>query len=324
MRRVIGFTLAGLGVLLLLGALLVRAYVAGQVIKFPLDERFTSTLQGTGVSYFSPSRLKPVSGATVRVTDTITGDAAAGSPATAVWNESTSVYDVSNSAPIQSSARRAAFDRRTSQLVACCGSSVSGDTQIRQSGLSGYVWPIGTQKQTYYVFDTVLHKPMPYRYEGTATVGGIPAYRFVERVPLTRSGGLTLPAALLGIKGQVMVTIPEYYAATNTDWVDPETGAILKVSENQALTLRDAAGRPLVVLFSGALSTSVQSVRQAVTADSAGRTEVTWLVNNIPLVSGLVGLAALIAGVLLVRRRREVMADPAEAPQPEPAVDPVP
>ena len=55
-----------------------------------------------------------------------------------------------------------AFDRRTAQLVNCCGASLNGDTSVRQSGLVGYVFPIGTQKQTYQVYDTTLKRPMPF------------------------------------------------------------------------------------------------------------------------------------------------------------------
>jgi len=97
MRRVIGPALAGVGAFLVVAALLLPTWVAGQVIKFPNNEYFVSTLQATGASYFSPSQLKPISGATIRVTDTVKGDGKAGTSSTAVWNEFTYVYDVSNS-----------------------------------------------------------------------------------------------------------------------------------------------------------------------------------------------------------------------------------
>ena len=71
--------------------------------------------------------------------------------------------------------RRFAFNRRTGQLVDCCGASVNGDKSVRQTGLVGYVFPIGTQKQTYQVFDTTLKKTMPFVYSGTTTVDGIQA-----------------------------------------------------------------------------------------------------------------------------------------------------
>src|ERR1039458_4992568 len=138
MRRVIGLTLAGLGAFLLVVAVFLPTYVAGQVIKYPLNEYLETTLEGTGVSYFSPSMVRAVSGATIRVTSTVKGDAAVGTSSTAVWNTFTYLYDTTNSVTFQFNTRRIAFDRRTAELVDCCGASVNGNTAIRQSGLAGF------------------------------------------------------------------------------------------------------------------------------------------------------------------------------------------
>jgi len=84
MRRIMGLALAGLGAFLLVAALLSRTYVAGQVVKFPLNTYVKTTLLGKDVSYFSPSLARPVTGATMQVTDTVKGDGAAGNSSTAV------------------------------------------------------------------------------------------------------------------------------------------------------------------------------------------------------------------------------------------------
>ncbi len=149
MRRVMGLTFVGLGVFLIVGAVLVRMYVVGQLVKFPLNEYVKTTLWAKNVSYFSPALVKPVTGATIKVTDTVKADAEAGSSSVTVWNEFTYLYDVTNHKEYAVSTRRAAFNRRTAQLVDCCGASVNGNSTIRQTGLSGYVFPFGTQKKTY-------------------------------------------------------------------------------------------------------------------------------------------------------------------------------
>ena len=217
--------------------------------------------------------VRPVSGATMRVTSTVKGDAAAGTSSTAVWNNFTYLYDVTNRATFQFVTRRAAFDRRTAQLVNCCGASVGGNTAIRQTGLVGFLWPIGTQKTTYQVFDPNLNKPRPARYEGTSTIDGITVYRFVEHVPSTQSGRQTLPESLVGMKGHVDVTLPEYYTGTNTFWVDPLTGAQLDTRQDDKLTLQDATGAQRLLLYDGALTMTPQSVQAVVNLDSTGRTE---------------------------------------------------
>ena len=82
MRRVTGFTLTVVGVILIVGAILLPTYISGQVLKFPLNESTTATLAGTGVSYFSEVKLVPKTGVSVQATYTIKGDAAAGNSST--------------------------------------------------------------------------------------------------------------------------------------------------------------------------------------------------------------------------------------------------
>src|ERR1700759_3403344 len=117
MRRVAGFTFAGLGVVLIAAAVLLPTYVSGQIVKFPLDEHTTATLDGTGVSYFSQVKLTEKTGVSVRATYTIKGDAAAGPSATPGGDETPSVRDVTNGLPVSPVPRRFAFGRRTAELV---------------------------------------------------------------------------------------------------------------------------------------------------------------------------------------------------------------
>ncbi|HJY73550.1 MAG TPA: porin PorA family protein, partial [Streptosporangiaceae bacterium] len=78
MRRVTGLILAVLGIILVAAAILLPTYVSGQIVKFPLNESTTATLAGTGVSYFSQTKLTSKTGVSVRATYTIKGDAGAG------------------------------------------------------------------------------------------------------------------------------------------------------------------------------------------------------------------------------------------------------
>jgi Porin PorA len=318
MRRIVGLALIGLGAFLLVAALLTRTYVAGQLVKFPLNTYVKTTLVGKDVSYFSPKLVRPVTGATMQVTDTVKGDAAAGNSSTAVWDEFTYLYDRTNHVTFSYTTRRAAFDRRTAVLVDCCGANIGGDSTIRQTGLSGYVWPIGTKKQTYMVYDTTLLKPMPFRYAGTGTIHGIGVYRFVEKVPPIQSGTQQVPGSLIG-SSQSLVTLPEYYAATNTYWVDPQTGGVLDSNSNSKQYLRSTVNGQDLILFNGDLVMTPASVTTAVNLDATGRTELAWFELFGPLIAVVVGVAALIAGIVLARRRGD-RPEQARAEEPEPAL----
>jgi hypothetical protein len=284
--------------LLIVMAVVLPAYIVGQVVKFPLSEYETATLTGTGMSYFSATKVATVTGVDMRATYTIKGDPAAGSSSTAVWNEFSYVYDTTNKQPVQMMTRRFAFDRKSAELVNCCGANVNGNSHIRQSGVVGYVFPMNTQPKTYQVFDTTLNKPVPFTYAGAATVGGIKTYKFVENVPPTKIGFSPLSS-----------TQPEYYQIRLTYWVDPDTGALLNVNEDQKVFLRDpATGAQTTVLFGGDLQATPASVAQIVKLDSDGRNKLSLLSTILPIVIGIIGAAALIAGILLARKTREEIA----------------
>jgi Porin PorA len=320
MRRVIGISLAGLGAFLIVAALGLVGYVGGHLIKYPLNEYLKTQLRGTGITYFSAPLVREVSGATLLTTSTVKGDASAGNSSTAVWNSFNYVYDTSNQQVFEYTTRRFAFDRRSAQLVNCCAANVNGDSSIRQSGLVGFLWPFGTQQQTYQVFDPVLNKPRPARFAGTSTIDGISVNRYVEQVPPTRAGSEAVPASLVGMKGTGEVTLPEYYTGTNTFWVDPETGAQLNTTQAQKITLQDSTGAQRLVLLDGTLKFTPQSTQTVVNIDNSARTKIGLVTVVLPLVFGVVGLILLVTGIVLVLRRRDDQAQDSGATVPEPAL----
>jgi hypothetical protein len=309
MRRVAGLTVSGLGSFLLVSGLLLRFYVAGQVVRFPLNEYQITTLAGKDVTYFSPSLLKDVTGVTMRVTKTTEGDVAAGTSSRAVWTQFSYSYDVTNAVAYQSLTQRSAFDRRTGALIGCCGAAV-GSYAGRQAGLA-FVWPHGTRRTSYQVFDTTLLRPMTVQYAGRATIDGLPVYRFVEHVPAGQFSTQKLPGSLVGLHGQPTVTLDEYYQAANTYWVDPVTGAVVDASEDQKITLRDSSGVQRLVLFQGDLPMTARSVQGLVRSDRAQRADIEAITVTVPAGLGLAGAVLLATGACLSLWRRKKDGDPA-------------
>ena len=304
MRGVIGVILAGLGAFLILVAILLPTWVTGQVVKFPLNEYETATLAATNASYFSPSSLSEKTGVNMEATYTIKGDASKGSSSTAVWNEFDWVYDRTNRQPVQSMTRTFAFDRRTGQLVNCCGESLNGDKSVRQSGLVGYVFPFGTQKQTYMVYDTTLKRPMPFTYSGTTTVEGIQTYEFAENVTPTQVATISVPGSFVGSKAPV-VSAPEFDQLHLIYSIDPETGALLNVNEHQTTTLHNPdTGATALTLFDADLIVTPASLHEIVGLDNNGRNELALLETILPLALGIAGGVALLAGIFLARKPR--------------------
>src|SRR5262245_3798909 len=101
MRRIIGLVASGLGAFFIVTAVLLHFVVVPQALKFPLGLYKILTYQGSNASYFSPASLTEVSGATIRLTQTLRGDASAGTSSVSVWDEFTNLYDTTNHAQVQ-------------------------------------------------------------------------------------------------------------------------------------------------------------------------------------------------------------------------------
>jgi hypothetical protein len=295
MRRDIGMILAGLGAFLILLAVAFPTYLDSRLVKFPLNYYYKATLVSPNTTYFSANKVGEVTGANVDAVYTLRGHPNSGTSSTAVWDLFTYIYDTGISGPaqqIQIQTRTVAFDRKTAQLRNCCTANLNGKP-VNQSGVVGYVFPMDTQKKTYMVYDTSLQQPWPFKYAGTGNVDGILTYKFTETVPPTKIGFSPLSA-----------TDPEYYAINLTYWVDPDTGALLKVSEHQQQFLQNAiTGAKTSTLFDGTFAPTDASVAAIVAIDNSGRLKKTFFETVIPIAAGVLGAALLIWGILLGRRR---------------------
>jgi len=302
MRRVTGLVAAALGTFLIVLAALTRFYIAGQVVKFPLDENTVTTLTASNVSYFNTGLLQELTRVSMTDTSTTQGDVAAGSAHTAIWNNFSYLYDNTNQQTYTYSLRRLAFDRRSGELVNCCGTAIDGK-KVQVSGL-GYVWPLNAHKQSYEIFDTTLMKPEPVSFDGTASVDGLRTYKYVENVTPTQFATQTLPGSLVGMANQQTVQLGEYYADTTTEWVDPITGAPVQVSQSEHLYLAGSSGGSVLNLLNASFTTTPRSVAAAVTTAKHYDTEISLISLVIPATGGLAGIIVLIIGMILGRQRR--------------------
>ena len=302
MRRVTGLVAVALGTFLIVLAALARFYVAGQVVKFPLDENSVTTLTASNVSYFSTGLLQELTKVSMTDTSTTQGDVAAGTKHTAVWNNFTYLYDNTNQQTYTYSLRRLAFDRRSGELVNCCGTAIDGK-KVHVAGL-GYVWPLNAQKQTYEIFDSTLMKPEPATFAGRDSVDGLSTYKYVENVTPTQFATQTLPGSLVGMPAQQTVQLGEYYTGTTTEWVDPITGAPVQVAMSEHLYLAANSGRSVLNLLDGDFTTTPGSVAAAVSTAKSYDAKISVISIVIPAAGGLAGVMVLFIGIILGRRPR--------------------
>jgi hypothetical protein len=303
MRRGTGLVACALGAFLIVLALLTRFYIADQAIKFPLDEHTVTTLSARNVSYFSPGQLQELTGVTMSETSTTEGDVASSTSSTAVWNNFTYVFDLTNNLPYNYTLQRLAFNRRSADLVNCCGANINAQ-RAHFSGL-GYVWPLGAQKTTYQIFDPTLMTTHPTSYAGTATLDGLATYRYVESVTPTRIGTEQLPGSLVGMLDQATVSLAEYYTGTITEYVNPMTGAVVSVTSGRHLYLVDSSGKQVLNLLNAKFVTTPASIATAVHTAKSDDAKIIVVTEIVPATVGLAGLIILIIGVIMARTRPE-------------------
>ena len=101
------------------------------------------------------------------------------------------------------------------------------------------------------------------------------------------------------------VTLPEFYSATETYYVDPVTGAPLSVTRNTSDVLKDSSGTTRLVLLKGDFKSSAASVTSLVNKDNHYRSEISLATTIVPVVAVLLGIILLVIGLVLGLMRPE-------------------
>lgn len=309
MRRSVGAVASGLGMFLVVFALALRFYIPGAAVKFPLSIHTVSTLTGTNMSYFNSTAVTEESGVTMHATNTTQGDVSAGNTDHAVYNTFAYLYDETNKNPVNYSTSTQAFDRRTGELLNCCGSAFGTDVKVHVSG-QGLFFPFDTKKQTYQVFNSTLLKPVPARYVGTATVDGLQTYKFVSKVGPTQFGIEPVPGSLIG-SNEADVLLGEYFQGTTSYWINPVTGVPVAVTQQQHVDLRDTTGAPKLVVLDGTLTTTPKTVQDNVDKVNENLGLLTLLKVS-PLIAGIAGIILIIFGIVFTLTARREEYDEAE------------
>jgi len=132
----------------------------------------------------------------------------------------------------------------------------------------------------------------------------VATYVFVADIPAAQVGTKSLPGALVGLKPSE-VTLPEFYSAKETYFVDPATGVPIAVDQNVQQTLQDNTGTTRLVLLSADFKTTPASVVSSVKRVKDATTKINVLKVIVPIVAGLLGIILLVIGLVLSRLQPE-------------------
>ncbi len=292
--------LAGLGAFLMTFGLLLRFYTAPRLIAAPAGISSTVTLADPHASYFDESSLTPRHNVTLTFDETIRGDAGVSTGTIAVWDLFTVLEDLKRNIQLNVAFQRSAFDRRTGELTNCCGASVNDDTQVRQDGIGAVKWPIGTRKTTYQVYDLNTERAWPAVYAGTARAKGLLTYRFTQRIPPTVVQQMPgVPTSLLGLPGTSRnVVADRTFQASNTFWVEPQTGVPVNVEERIQSVLHGPGGQGRLMVADADLKMTPASQRSLAALARHETVTIVTLRQAGPLGGLLLGLLLILAGVV--------------------------
>ncbi|ETK33622.1 DUF3068 domain-containing protein [Microbispora sp. ATCC PTA-5024] len=219
-------------------AALFRFYVYPHTLVLPLEQTRVYRMASPSATYLDSATFQLRTGVPVENTVSLYGDPSAGDDRTAVWVEFSSL-ETGDGQRLDYHERRTAFDRRTGEAVNCCGEYVDDDTGVSQTGLA-FRLPFHAEPRTYEMFDPVLKRQAPLRFERAETVEGVPVYRYTYSAGPVKVEDLPdqVPGASVGLPSWRRISVSRYTEITRTLWVEPESGLTVKAEERRRDTLR--------------------------------------------------------------------------------------
>ncbi|MCM0674912.1 DUF3068 domain-containing protein [Micromonospora phytophila] len=322
MKLRVGAALFGLGVLLLVFAAGLPLYVAPAVTKLPYDlQPTTSAAEAQNARFLKITKIGDTVTIDVPEATLVSNVEVIPQPEdtkdrlpkdlkgkTVIWDVYQTVKRTDTKEVVSQYSTELALDRVSGAAARWkdqwLNETGAQETPVGNVTYSGqvYKFPFGTKKRDYPVFDRDLKRAVPAKFMGTETIKGLEAYRFEQRI---ENEPLTTPESsiktLLGKFSPGATTGQIVYSNTRTLWVDPVTGSYVKVREQQHKELRPDTGAPTVLLdadFNYTEATITKSVKTA----KENRSKIGLISLWLPIAAGVLGLIALVAGVLLVLR----------------------
>lgn len=321
MRRKIAPVLTGLGVFLIVGAVLVRAYAYPALAKVPTNYEGVTELEAIGAQVFNtnPEVLRAETTDLSIEARTIADSGADRPDDVAVWVSSTTVTRADGTI-FQQQRERAPFHAVTGEAVDCaeCGSWVevaAGErVDIARQG-QVFKFPFATEQRDYLLWDGTIREAVPARFEGVEDVDGLEVYRFVQTIAPQLVETREVPGSVFG-SDEPSVEAEMWYAMTRTLYIEPQTGAPVDRVEERVQELRyDGASVPA---FTGTVQYTDEQVTKSV-ADAKDKAPMLGgMLLTFPLVMLLLGAALFVVGLVLGRsttpRRRTADTDVKDEP----------
>lgn len=285
MRGVLTKVLILIGAFLLATAALAMFYAPGKIQRTPLDVNSVTRLSGDAELFDGTTLVSTP----VKATSTTHSDSELSTDEVVLFqNASCLMKDPDGTAPdcvsaddpqnrlIAAGTDVFATDRHTGLTVADFD-ALPADAE-RKEGLVNK-FPFDTQKQDYQMWDGYAQRAVDAIFQGEEDLDGLNTYKYtisVDGAPIEITDG-----------------VPGTYTSEKTLWIEPMTGSIMKQTEHQTRA-QDSDGQVILDLNFGFTD---ETVATNVKDGKANASKLSLLTSTVPMVGGLLGLVALLAGL---------------------------
>lgn len=313
MQRTIGSVMIASGAALLMLAPLLAWWIGPSLMVAPANQFSVTVSEAKNATYFSVADLEVKTGAHMRATRRVRGDVAgavsSGSNDVAVYEVFTRVEHLNSTGntPVQlvsADVDRVAFDKRTSQAVACCQEGIDGK-QVRHSGIS-YKFPFRAGQRDYDYFDTSTKKTHVMKFLGVEVFDDVPEasgmalHKYRQTIKPTKIAETEVPGKLVGQSGKDSVLTDRMFSVVRTVWVEPVSGIIVRGSEQQYATLRDPkSGKDLLVITDMLMQWTDATIRDQAANAHGVRSKIVMATRIAPTALGIGGAGLAAAGVYM-------------------------
>jgi hypothetical protein len=328
-RAVFGTVFLGVGALTLVFAIGLRLVVVPEVSKLSYATRACATspaaepsgclapsvAEAPGATYLAVQPDLAVSRGTLRATVRVVPQSKISADEQAagrldgnaiVWSVSTTVVRADADSVVSQSTTQLALDRTTGAAVAWDGQWIDNTGSVDRSIVYSdqtYMFPFGTSRQDYRIYDAQVRAATPATYVESTEIDGVAVYHFTQTVPDTAVAVSADRLGLLLDRFAPRATSGTLYYRTIRDvWVEPTTGAFIKVRVHPHQELRPDVGAAVTLLDADFTDTD-DTVRANVAYARANLLRLDIVSRYAPVGLGVLAALLLVGGFLLVRPR---------------------
>lgn len=308
----------GVGVFMIVAAVLVRFYAYPTLATVPATYDGVTELESSGAQIFNsdPDVLKTETWDLDISAFTIADSGAKGPDGSATWVSSNTVKR-SDGTIFQQTRERAPFDAVSGAAIDCdeCGSweEVAEDDRVDVTRKGQvFKFPFATEKRDYDVWDGTVGEATKATFEGEETVQGLNVYKFVQRIEPQVVETREVPGKVFG-SSEASVDAEMWYGMTRTFYIEPQTGSPVDRVEERLQELRyDGVSVPA---FTATVQYTDAQVKESVNDTKTNASLLGGMRVAFPLLLLLLGAAFVAGGLLLARKaHRPVAADVKDKP----------